>query len=71
MDVEPFGPVQDDLRAGVVGSLVASSAGGKVLPADLFPSLGDGRPRERKRQTMEDMKAIARAIARGTGGRRG
>lgn len=67
MAVEPFGPMQDDLRAGVVASFMAAAGGGKVMPADLFPSLAGPRA-EVKAQAATDWKRVARSIARATGG---
>ncbi|WP_439630895.1 phage tail assembly protein T [Gemmata sp.] len=46
-ELEPFGPVRDDLRAGVVASIAAASNGMRVRPEEIFPSLRDDRPRER------------------------
>ena len=66
--MEPFGPAQDDLRAGTVASFVAASCGSKVTPADLFPSLAVAR-KERKAASLDAMKAMARAIAGLTGGK--
>jgi hypothetical protein len=38
--VEPFGPRQEELRAGTIAAVAGNAWGGKLMPADLFPSLG-------------------------------
>lgn len=45
--VEPFGPRQEELRAGTIAAVAGNAWGGRLSPADLFPSLagadrGDG-----------------------------
>lgn len=40
---EPFGPRQEELRAGTIAAVAGNAWGGKLLPADLFPSLTDSR----------------------------
>ncbi len=70
MEVEPFGPRAEELRAGVLATTVAAAAGAKdAKPSDFFPSLALPRPRGRRMPTLKEQLAVARAIAGVTGGR--
>lgn len=46
-DLEPFGPLRDDLRAASVASITAASNGLRVRPDEVFASLNAPRPRGR------------------------
>lgn len=50
-ELEPFGPLRDDLRAGVVASLAVApwlKKGKTVTPEDIFPTLKDQPTHERE-----------------------
>jgi len=57
---EPFGPVQDDLRAGVIASFLHNAWSSKTLyPSDLFPSLKpDEDPLDRNEMLRNKMMAL-------------
>lgn len=62
--IEPFGPLQDDLRAGQVAAVVANTHRNrkkKTLawePKDFFPALKGPK----RRQTLDEMLRAAEAI---------
>lgn len=70
-ELEPFGPLRDDLRAGVIGSFIANCAFGRakgaklVRPEDIFKSLPHAPT---KPQTGEQMATTARAFTKALGG---
>lgn len=67
-ELEPWGPVQEDLRAGLLCSLTQNlwSEGRKVGPDHFFPSLRG----KRRRQTVEEQILAMRQWAAGVNARR-
>lgn len=69
MRLEPFGPLQDDRRAGVLTSTLAAVHGAKGLtPASFFPSLAepsddDAKPKRAVgwRRVLDMVKALTRS----------
>jgi hypothetical protein len=59
--VEPFGPLRDDLRAGVLAATFAAGWGGptRLTPADFFPTLREPN------QKRERIKAVPGGPPRG------
>lgn len=55
-ELEPWGPVQEDLRAGIIASLFYNANRGKnkkpLHPEDFFPSL----KHKRKAQSPDDIR---------------
>lgn len=45
--VEPFGPRQEERRAGEIATAAASVGGARLVPADFFPSLRGPKPNAR------------------------
>ena len=64
--LEPFGNVREDLQAGIVASTIANVNRGKndkaFQPSDFMPFM------EKPEQTVDDMKAVMDAIAKGQDG---
>lgn len=57
--LEPFGDRQDDLRFGMLFSMLSSAWGSSSRsPASFFPSLGEAK----RQQTDEEMLAIMNAL---------
>ena len=57
---EPFGPIQEDYRAGLLATIASRAAGDKnSQPKDFFPSVAGPK----KKQTVNHMAAMARAFA--------
>ncbi|HJZ57308.1 MAG TPA: hypothetical protein VKE74_20230 [Gemmataceae bacterium] len=72
-ELEPFGSLRDDLRAGMVGAVITNNipfrgrGARAVRPADLFPSL---RPSPTGRgQTREQIQAVLVHLTHAMGGR--
>lgn len=67
-ELEPFGPLRDDLRAGLTAAAIANriprfSQGGKALrPEDLFPTLRSGTRQQSREQLQRAMAGIAVAF---------
>jgi hypothetical protein len=59
--MDPIGQERDDLRAGIVASVVANchSTKGRFKPSDFVPKFG---PRAEKRKTPTELAAMAQAI---------
>jgi hypothetical protein len=59
----PFGPMQEDVRAGLVASLIFNANRGRNVsplgPSDFFPSLKRGR----KKKTVREMLELAKLWA--------
>lgn len=51
--LEPFGPLRDDLRAGAIAAAVLNAAGIRTTPERIFPSLKESRPRGRDDEAMK------------------
>lgn len=70
-ELEPFGAGREDLRAGLVASVVANSAFGRgkgaktYKPSDFFENLREPT----KPMTAADMAAIAKGLTRAMGGK--
>ncbi len=64
--LDPFGNVREDLQAGIVASTIANVNRGKndkaFQPSDFMPFM------EKPEQTVDDMKAVMDAIAKGQDG---
>ena len=64
--LDPFGNVREDLHAGIVASTIANVNRGKndkaFQPSDFMPFM------EKPEQTVDDMKAVMDAIAKGQDG---
>ena len=57
---EPFGPVQDDYRAGVLATIACRAAGDKkAQPKDFFASISGPK----QKQSVMHMAAMAKAFA--------
>lgn len=62
-ELEPFGPLQDDARAGMVSSVVANTARDPKKqrrpfePADFFPALEGGK-RQRQQSWQEQLQIV-------------
>jgi hypothetical protein len=68
-EVEPFGPVQEDRRAGYLASLLCSSDPPKK-PEFWFPSLANTLPLKfRRRQTVEEQILEAKRLCVLMGGK--
>lgn len=62
--IEPFGGLQEDLRAGVIGSMAISpwmKEGKRIRPEDLFPSLRSGVEAMSDEEMRDRLMAWARA----------
>jgi len=65
-DLEPWGGARDDLRAGLVASLLNNAwFKSTKTPADWFPNLGESRPT----MTPQEAAAKAKAWVQATGGK--
>ena len=64
--LDPFGNVREDLQAGIVASTIANVNRGKndkaFQPSDFMPLM------EKSEQTVDDMKSLMDALAKGTNG---
>ena len=59
-EFEPFGPIQDDYRAGLLATIACRAAGDKkAQPKQFFPSLSGPK----QNQDVNQMAAIAKAFA--------
>ena len=61
--LEPFGPLQDDSRAGVIAATVANvhrdpKKGRPLRPEQFFPSLKGGGKRERRQSPQQQLAII-------------
>lgn len=70
MEVEPFGPRQDDLRAVMVAQAARGALDPKMRMTDVFPSLGGGARRQSRFQTIDEQRDACRAIFGLLGGRK-
>ena len=68
-ELEPFGPLADDRRAGVIAAALTNTAFGRskgaktYVPADFFSSLRPARSRDQPWQRMADgMKGFTAAL---------
>ncbi len=60
--VEPFGDSRADLRMSIMASsIVNATCGAKTKPRDFMPKFGATR----RKQTLEEMKAIPALFRRG------
>lgn len=61
--LEPFGGRQDDLRFGLVLSLMAARGGQKAAPGDFFASLVEKRePIDLTKLSPEEQEAVVDSI---------
>ena len=59
-EFEPFGPIQEDYRAGLLATIACRAAGDKkAQPKQFFPSLSGPK----QKQDTSQMAAIAKAFA--------
>ena len=68
--IEPWGTLRDDLRAGMIASMTVSPwlpKGRICKPSDLFPTLAEDEPED----TPETLAAKAQAFAIASRARRG
>jgi hypothetical protein len=66
--MEPFGELHDDLRTGILGSLLTNvwkTRGSPLTPADVMPTLAEAG---RAEQTPEEMEAACWRINAMMGG---
>lgn len=78
-DLEPFGPLREDLRAGVITAMVANAVRDPKKrrepfgPADFFASLEERDPETlrgpRRRQTWEEQLHVVEMLNAALGGR--
>ena len=63
--VSPFGDVRDDMRGGLLCSIVANVMGSKTKPSDFIPDLFSDRPAVPALASAENLLASMRAIKAG------
>ena len=66
--LEPFGPVQDDLRVGILASLLHNAwfDGPKIQPHEVFPSIDEAEDPEDDPLVQQ---AMAKAFVLASGGK--
>lgn len=66
-EVEPFGDVRADLRAGIVSALIARTMGGRrdASPLDYMPIVEADRQEREKEMTQRERNAAMRQVFEG------